>query len=208
MASAKLYNQDGNEVGLVELSDAVFAQEAHPALVHDVVVALQANRRQGNHETKTRSLVSGGGRKPYRQKGTGNARHGSTREPQMRGGGTVFGPHKRSYRKNVPASFRRKALCGALTDRVRNEALCVLEAADYAVPKTKPVVALLQKLVPNGARTLIVTGTVNKNLLLSARNIPKVEVRTAADLNVLDVLTAARVVLVRDAVTKLEERLS
>jgi large subunit ribosomal protein L4 len=208
MASAKLFNLDGNEVGSVELNEGVFNCDVHPALIHEVAVAMQANKRQGNHETKTRTQVRGGGRKPYRQKGTGNARHGSTREPQMRGGGTVFGPHKRSYRTDTPASFKRKALCGVLTDRARNENLCVIETAEYAEPKTKPVVRLLAKLVPGGQRTLIVTADVNKNLLLSARNIPKVDVRTAADLNALDVLGAARVVLVQDAVAKLEERLS
>lgn len=208
MASAKLFNLDGNEVGSVELGEGVFNADVAPSLIHEVAVALQAHKRQGNHETKTRTEVSGGGRKPYRQKGTGNARHGSTREPQMRGGGSVFGPHKRSYRTNTPVSFKRKALCGVLTDRVRNEALCVLESADYAEPKTKPVVSLLSKLAPAGKSTLIVTAGVNQNLLLSARNIPKVEVRTAADVNALDVLGAARVVLVRDAVAQLEERLS
>lgn len=208
MASAKLFNMEGHEVGKVDLNDAVFAAQVNEALVHEVVVALQNAKRQGNHETKTRREVSGGGKKPYRQKGTGNARHGSTREPQMRGGGTVFGPHKRSYRQNVPTAFRRKALCGVLSDRVRREALCVIDALSYEQPKTKPFVSLLDKLATAGKSTLVVTADVNKNLILSARNVPRVSVKTASDLNALDVLGAARVVLVQDAVAKLEERLA
>lgn len=208
MASAKLVNLQGDEVGSVELSDSVFNVDAPVQLVHEVKVALLAAKRQGNHETKTRTEVSGGGRKPYRQKGTGNARHGSTREPQMRGGGTVFGPHKRSYRQYVTTALKRRALAGVLSERVRGEALCVLDSADMEAPKTKPVAAMVGKVSPNGRATLIVTPDVDKNLLLSARNIPKVSVRTASDVNALDVLGAARVVLVREAVAKLEERLS
>jgi large subunit ribosomal protein L4 len=208
MASAKLFNLQGDEVGTVDLSDKVFAANAPEQLVHEVAVALQANQRQGNHETKTRTQVSGGGRKPYRQKGTGNARHGSTREPQMRGGGTVFGPHKRSYRKHVTIAAKRRALIGVLSARLRGDRLCVLESSQLDGPKTKPFVAMLARVSPSGRRTLFVTPEVNKNFMLSARNIPKVEVKTAADLNVLDVLTATQVVLVRDAVAKLEERLS
>ena len=207
MASVRLINQLGDDLGLVDLNDAVFSVDAPGALVHEVAVALMANQRQGNHETKTRSEVRGGGRKPYRQKGTGNARHGSTRESQMRGGGTAFGPHKRSYRKNVPASFKRRALAGVLSARVRDEALCLLDSDEMAAPKTKPFAALITKLAPDGRRTLVITADVNRNLLLSSRNVPKVEVRTAMDLNALDVLNAARVVIVRDAVAKLEERL-
>lgn len=208
MASAKVFRMDGSEAGSIELNDAVFNVEVNPTMVHDVVVALQANKRQGNHETKTRSEVSGGGKKPYSQKGTGNARHGSTREPQMRGGGTVWGPHKRSYRQSVPVSFRRKALCGVLSDRVRNDQLCVLEKLECAQPKTKPFAELVGKLSPNGRKTLVVTAAVDKNVLLSARNLPRVRLTTASDLNALDVLGAQRVVVVKDALAQLEERLA
>jgi large subunit ribosomal protein L4 len=208
MASAKMYNLQGDEVGSVELSDGVFAVEAPEQLVHEVVVALQANKRQGTHDTKTRSEVRGGGRKPYRQKGTGNARHGSTREPQMRGGGTVFGPTPRSYRQNVPTKARRRALAAVLTSRLRNEQLVVLESAAVDAPKTKPVAAMVEKISGKGRPTLFVMPDVNTNFVLSSRNIPKVAVKTAADVNALDVLRAQRVVVVRDAVAKLEERLS
>ncbi len=208
MATAKVYNMEGAEVGTVDLNDAVFSAEMNPALVHDVIVAMQAARRQGNAETKTRKQVRGGGRKPYRQKGTGNARHGSIREPQMRGGGVVFGPHKRSYRKNVPTSFKRKALCCALSDRLREESLLVLDDLPCAAPKTKPVAEMVQKLPLSNKRTLIVTAQADRNVVLSARNLQRVDVQSAADLNALDVFRAARVVVVQDALKTLEERLS
>jgi len=207
MASAKIVKADGTEVGSVELSDAVFNVDAHPALVHDVVVALQGAQRQGNAETKVRHQVRGGGSKPYRQKGTGSARHGSLREPQMRGGGVVFGPHKRSYKKKVPLSFRRKALCSVLSDRVRTDALCVLESLDCAEPKTKPFADMVKALSPDGKKTLFITAEANRNALLSSRNLPRVSLCTAGDLNALEVLLAARVVVEQAAVAKLEERL-
>jgi large subunit ribosomal protein L4 len=208
MATAKVYTMDGRELGPIELNNVVFDAEMNHTLVHDVAVALRNAKRQGNAETKVRSEVSGGGRKPYRQKGTGNARHGSTREPEMRGGGTVFGPHKRSYRQAVPVRSKRKALCCVLSDRVRGESLCVLDALKFEVPKTKPFVEMLDLIAPDGRKTLFVTAGVEKNVMLSSRNIPKVNVCTAADLNALDVLEAVRVVVVRDALPKLEERLT
>lgn len=208
MASAKVYRMDGSEAGTIDLNDAVFNVEVNPTMVHDVVVALQNNKRQGNHETKTRTQVSGGGAKPYKQKGTGNARHGSSREPMMRGGGIVAGPHKRSYRQTVPVSFRRKALAGVLSDRVRNDQLCVLESLEYAQPKTKPFAQLVGKLSPQGRKTLVVTSVTDKNTLLSARNVPRVRLIAAADVNALDVLGAQRIVVLKDAIAKLEERLA
>ncbi len=208
MPSVKVYTMDGAEAGSVTLNDAIFGVDPNPSVIHDVVVALQAAKRQGNAETKTRKDVSGGGKKPYRQKGTGNARHGSTREPQMRHGGIVFGPHKRSYRQNIPVAIKRKALCCALSDRVRTEMLCVLDKLDCPKPKTKPFAQMLGKLSPDGKNTLFVTADTDRTALLSARNLPRVHVTTAGDLNALDVLNAARIVVVRDAVEKLEARLS
>ena len=208
MASAKLYKTDGSEAGTVDLNDSVFDVAVNETLVHDVVVALQNARRQGNAETKTRREVSGGGSKPYRQKGTGSARHGSSREPQMRGGGTVFGPHKRSYRQKVTAGAKRKALCCTLSARTRTGSLCVLDGLNCPEPKTKPLAELVSKLVPDGKTTLFVTAAVDRNTFLSARNIPRVSVQTASDLNALDVLNVARVVVLRDAMAKLEERLT
>lgn len=208
MATAKVFTMDGRELEPMELSAAVFDAPANDTLVHMVAVALMNARRQGNAQTRDRSEVSGGGAKPFRQKGTGRARQGSSREPLMRGGGITFGPQKRSYRERVPVRAKRQALCCALSDRVRNEALCVLDTLAFDAPKTRRFVELLNLVAPDRRKTLFIMPGVDPNVLLSARNIPKVEVRTAADLNALDVLDAQRVVLVRSAVTQLEERLS
>ncbi len=208
MASAKLYSMEGSEVGAAELPDAVFGVDPNPQLLREVVLALRNGQRQGNAETKTRKEVRGGGRKPYRQKGTGNARHGSTREPQMRGGGVVFGPHKRSYRQQIPVKAKRKALCCALSERVRQDQLIVLESLGYSEPKTKSMSKLNEQLSPNGKRTLYVTAAPDRAVMLSARNLPKVHVLTAADVNALDILNAARVVVAKDAVDALQERLA
>ncbi len=207
MASAKVYKMDGSESGTVDLIDAVFGHEANNGIVHDVIKALQNAKRQGNAETKTRKEVAGGGAKPYRQKGTGSARRGSTREPHMRGGGVVFGPHKRSYRQKVPTAFRRKALCCVLSDRARGERVAVLDALNCPDPKSKPMKQLIGS-VSNGGATLLVTAEVNRNAVLSARNLEKVSVTTASDLNALDVLSANRVLIERGALEKLEARLS
>ena len=207
MASAKVFKMDGSEAGALELDAAVFAVEPNATLVHDVVVALQNAQRQGNASTKNRSEVSGGGKKPYRQKGTGSARHGSSREPQMRGGGVVWGPKKRSYKQKVPTAFRRKALCCVLSDRVRSDALFVLDSLVCDQPKTKPFADMMGKLSPDGKKTLFVTVATDDNVALSARNLKRVGLKTASDLNAMDVLNYARVVVVRDAVVKLEERL-
>ncbi len=207
MASAKIYGMDGTEKGTAELNAAIFDVPLNEGLVHEVAVALLSARRHGNAETKTRKQVSGGGAKPYRQKGTGSARHGSTREPQMRGGGTVFGPHKRCYRKRVPVAMKRKALCCVLSDRARNGNICVLDQLVCETPKTKPFAEMVGKLSPAGKKVLFVTADTNKNAWLSCRNIPKVSLRNVQDLNVVDVLDAAQIVLVQDALPRLETRL-
>lgn len=208
MASAKVYSMDGRELTPIELNDAVFSVDNNKNLVHDVAVALMNAKRQGNAETKTRSDVSGGGKKPFSQKGTGRARRGSSRDPLLKGGGTIWGPHKRSYKQHVTPRAKRQALCCALSDRVKGEALCILETLAFETPKTKMFSDMLDLISPERRKTLFVTNDVQKNVILSARNLPKVSVTTAADLNVLDVLGASRIVLVRDAVAKLEERLS
>jgi large subunit ribosomal protein L4 len=208
MASVKKYDMDGGDLGALELNDAIFDVPMNTMMVHDVAVALQNAQRHGTHETKTRGRVRGGGIKPFRQKGTGRARQGSSREPQMKGGGTVWGPHPRSYRQDVPVSFRRRALACVLSDRVRGGTLCVLNALTMAGPKTKAMAAMVNKLAPEGRKTLIVTSESHPNVLLSARNLPRVELRTANDLNALDVLAATRIVVVEDALPTLEKRLS
>ena len=208
MATAKAYTMDGREMGSVELNDSVFGTPLNETLVHMVVVAQQAAKRQGTHDTKTRAFVSGGGIKPFRQKGTGRSRQGSSREPQMKGGGTVWGPHPRGYRQNITPRAKRQALCCVLSECLRNEGLCVLDTLTFDVPKTKRFAEMLGLVSPEGRKTLFVTADVNANALLSSRNLPRVTVCTASDLNTVDVLNATRVVLVRDAVVKLEERLA
>ena len=207
MASAKLVRMDGSQAGMIDLHDAVFGMPLKPTLVHDVAVALQNARRQGNAETKTRDMVSGGGIKPYRQKGTGNARHGSSREVQMRGGGVAFGPHKRSYRQSVPRTFKRQALCSVLSERLRQDALQVLESLVLDQPKTKVIAEMASKVAPGAKRLLVVVADVSPVVLLSSRNLQGVQVCTAADLNAVDVLRAPAVVIAQDALVKLEERL-
>jgi large subunit ribosomal protein L4 len=199
---------DGRELEPMQLTPAVFEVEPNDVLVHEVAVALMNAKRQGNAQVKDRSQVSGGGIKPFRQKGTGRSRQGSSREPQMKGGGTTFGPQKRGYRQNIPTRSRRAALCSVLSARVRDEALLVLDSLAMEAPKTKTFAEMMQLISPDHKRTLFVMPGVEKNVMLSARNLGKVEIKTAAELNALDVLNAYRVVLVRDAVASLEGRLS
>jgi large subunit ribosomal protein L4 len=215
MASLKLVDIQGADQGTVEGNDKIFGAELNETLVHQVVVALQANARQGTHKTKTRREVRGGGSKPFRQKGTGRARQGSIREPQMRGGGTVHGPVPRSYRKDVNTRVRRQALCCLLSSRAQEENLSVVTGLQIDGPKTKPFAQMLEAVSPcdsfvsgQSKKTLLVTADADENVVLSARNIPRVFVRTATDVNVLDVMLAGRVVVQQEALAKLEERLS
>lgn len=208
MATAKVYTMDGRELEPIELSAAIFDVEPNETLVHEVAVALMNAKRQGNAQVKDRSMVSGGGIKPFRQKGTGRSRQGSSREPQMKGGGTTFGPQRRGYRQDVPVRTKRQALCSVLSARVRDEALLVLDSLAMDGPKTSRFAEMMQLISPDHKRTLFVTPNVDKNVMLSARNLQKVAVKTAAELNALDVLNAYRVVLVREAVASLEGRLS
>ncbi len=208
MASLKLIDIQGAEVGSVEVSDKIFSAPENQSLVHDVIKGLLNAQRQGNHKTKTRAEVSGGGIKPFRQKGTGRARRGSSREPHMRGGGTIFGPVPRSYRQNITSRARRQALCSVLSERVRGDRVSVLQGLKIEAPKTKPFAAMLDRIAPEGRKTLIVMADTDQNTLLSSRNISRVTVRTASDVNALDVMRAMRVVVQAEAVSKLEERLS
>lgn len=208
MASLKIVSVQGDDKGTVDGNDAIFGVEENVALVHEVVVALQNAKRQGNHKVKTRREVRGGGAKPFRQKGTGRARQGSSREPQMRGGGVVHGPVPRSYRQDVPKQVRRQALCCVLSARARNERLAVLQGAQFDAIKTKPVAEMLDSVSKEGRRTLLITPEHDNNLLLSSRNIARFTVRTAAEVNTLDVMLAARVFVQEEALSKLEERLA
>ena len=207
MASVKVVDTSGSEKESIDLNAAVFDIEPNVGLVHQVAVTLMANQRQGNAETKVRHEVTGGGRKPFRQKGTGNARQGSIREPHMRGGGVVFGPHKRSYRKQIPLKMSRKALCCVLTDRLRNDELCVLDQLKLDTARTQPMQDLFQALAPEGRKTLLVTAENEANIVASSRNMERLTVRTASDVNALDVLSAKRVIVLQDALPNLEARL-
>jgi len=208
MASVKVVDTAGVEQGMLEVSDQVFDAPFNETVVHEAVLALRNAARHGTHKTKTRKEVSGGGIKPFRKKGTGRARQGSSREPQMRGGGTIFGPIPRSYRQDVPVRVKRQAVCCALSDRLREDRLSVLAGLQVEQPKTKPFAAMMARLSPEGRKTLLVTAATDRNVLLSSRNIPHVTVRTAADVNVLDVMLAGRVIVQQEALAYLQERLS
>lgn len=205
MPKAPLFNQNGEALGEYELPESIFAAPAHPALLHQAVVAYLANQRRGTAATKTRGMVAGGGRKPWRQKGTGRARQGSIRAPHWTGGGVVFGPHPRDYRQALPKKARRAALRGALTAKVDDAAICVLEDLEFAEPRTKTLVGVLTQLPLADRRALVVTAEPARNVVLSGRNLGDVAVRAAADLNPYEVLRARSLVLTRAAVARVEE---
>jgi large subunit ribosomal protein L4 len=207
MPKVALYNQNGQNVGEIELNDAVFGIEPNKHVLFEAVVMQRAAMRQGTSKVKNRSEVSGGGRKPWRQKGTGRARQGSIRSPQWRGGGTVFGPVPRSYSYKLPKKVRRLAIKSALSSKVQENNILVLEALTFEAPKTKEMVAVLKNLSVD-RKALIVTADINETVALSARNIPGVTVVSAAGLNVLDVLNHDKLVITKDAVEKVEEVLA
>ncbi|WNS80756.1 50S ribosomal protein L4 [Domibacillus sp. DTU_2020_1001157_1_SI_ALB_TIR_016] len=207
MAKVKLLNQTGSEVGDIELNDAVFGIEPNEHVVFEAVVMQRASLRQGNHKVKNRSEVRGGGRKPWKQKGTGRARQGSIRSPQWRGGGVVFGPTPRSYSYKLPKKVRRLALKSALSSKVQEQNILVLEALSFDAPKTKEFTAVLKNLSVD-SKALIVTDTVNEFVALSARNIPGVTVVEASGINILDLLGHDKLIMTKAAVEKVEEVLA
>lgn len=204
MPKAPVYSTNGEVVGEIELSNAVFGVEVNEALMHQAIVIHQARQRLGTSSTKGRSDVSGGGRKPWRQKGTGLARTGSIRSPIFRGGGITFGPKPRDYAQELPRAMRRKALTSALSAKVRDGDLLVLDGLVFTVPKTKEVTELLGRFNVTEA-TLIVTPETDPTLVLSARNIPGVDTQRAANLSAFDVLVHGKLFMTRDAVAKVEE---
>ena len=206
MPKVSVYNQQGQPVGEIELSETVFGAEVNEALLHQAVVTYLANQRQGTASTKTRGEVSGGGRKPWRQKGLGRARHGSIRSPIWVGGGVVFGPKPRDYRLGMPKKARRAALRSALSAKVREGALIVLDDLQLPEPKTKEMAAVLKRL-SSDRKPLIVLAERNPNVELSARNLPGADTAQAEDINVYQVLAHDRLVITRAAVAKLEEAL-
>ena len=203
MANVTVYNMEGKEVGTIELNDAVFGVEINEHLVHMAVVNQLANNRQGTQKAKTRSEVSGGGRKPWRQKGTGHARQGSTRAPQWTGGGMVFAPVPRDYSFKLNKKEKRAALKSALTSRVQANKLIVLDQLTMDAPKTKAMQNVLNSLNVNKA--LVVTKENDANVVLSARNIPDVKTALVNTINVYDVMKYNTVVLTKDAVAAIEE---
>ncbi|MBA2873119.1 large subunit ribosomal protein L4 [Anoxybacillus calidus] len=207
MPKVALYNQNGATIGEIELNDSVFGIEPNKHVLFEAVIMQRASLRQGTHKTKNRAEVSGGGRKPWRQKGTGRARQGSIRSPQWRGGGTVFGPVPRSYSYKLPKKVRRLAIKSALSSKVLENNIIVLDNLTLEAPKTKEMVNILNNLSVD-RKALIVTADVNENITLSARNIPGVTVVTANGINVLDVLNHDKLVITKAAVEKVEEVLA
>jgi len=207
MPRVAVYNIEGQKVGDIDLKDEVFGVPVNEALMHQAVVRHLANQRQGTVATKTRGDVSGGGRKPWRQKGTGRARHGSTRSPIWVGGGTVFGPQPRDYRQRLPKKARRAALCSALSGKVAAGEFVVVDEIRFDRPKTKEMARVVKNLAGDAGRTLVVTADTDPNVALSARNIPEVSSVRASDLCVYEVLRHGKVVATRDAVLKIEEAL-
>ncbi|ESU31504.1 50S ribosomal protein L4 [Bacillus sp. 17376] len=207
MPKVALFNQTGSQVGEIELNDSVFGIEPNNHVMFEAVVMQRASLRQGTHKTKIRSEVAGGGRKPWKQKGTGRARQGSIRSPQWRGGGTVFGPVPRSYSYKLPKKVRRLAIKSALSSKVQSENILVLESLAFEAPKTKDFKTVLSGLSVN-TKALIVTAGLEENVALSARNIPGVTVVTADGINILDVLNHDKLIMTKAAVEKVEEVLA
>ena len=203
MANVTVYNMEGNEVGTMELNDAVFGVEINEHLVHLAVVRQLANNRQGTQKAKTRSEVSGGGRKPWRQKGTGHARQGTIRAPQWTGGGVVFAPVPRDYEVKMNKKERRAALKSALTSKVQENKLVVVDSLALAEAKTKEMQKVLTNLKADKA--LVVTADDDQKVVLSARNIADVQTATVNTINVYDVMKHNTVVVTKDAVASIEE---
>ena len=203
MANVVVYNMEGKEVGTIELNDAVFGVEVNEHLVHMAVVQQLANNRQGTQKAKTRSEVSGGGRKPWRQKGTGHARQGSTRAPHWTGGGVVFAPVPRDYSFKMNKKEKRAALKSALTSKVQDAKLIVVDELKFDSIKTKNFATVMSNLNVN--KGLVVLAENDTNVVLSARNMADVNTTLVNTMNVYDVMKANTVVLTKDAVAKIEE---
>ncbi len=204
MPKVNVYNVDGDVVGEIELNDEIFGVEAAPGLIHMVVLDQLANRRQGTQSTKTRGEVRGGGRKPWRQKGTGRARQGSIRATQWIKGGVALGPKPRSYRYTIPKKMKRRALKATLSSKVNEEKLIVLENLQFDDIKTKQMVKVLDNLKVNSG-ALVVLDSKNENVEKSARNIPGIKIGLVDSINVFDVLKYDMFVITRNAVKKIEE---
>jgi len=203
MPTVGLFNKEGQKVGDIQLAENIFAAPINSSVMHQVVVAQLANKRQGTQSTKTRAEVSGGGIKPWRQKGTGRARQGSTRSPQWIHGGIVFAPKPRDYSMAIPKKMKRVALKSALSSKVVDNNIVVLESLELAAPKTKEIVSMLNAF--EAKKTLIVTAESNENIYKSARNIEGVAVLPVNNLNVYDLLKYEKFIVTKEAVSKIEE---
>lgn len=203
MASVAVYNIEGKEVDKLELNDSVFGVEINEHLVHMAVVGQLANKRQGTQSAKTRSEVSGGGKKPWRQKGTGHARQGSTRSPQWTGGGVVFAPKPRDYSVKMNKKEKQLAMKSVLTSKVQEEKLVVVDELKMDEIKTKKFAEIMNNL--KAAKALVVTKDVEENVVCSANNLPDVKTATTNEINVYDILKYDTLVLTKDAVAAIEE---
>ncbi|MEK3883807.1 50S ribosomal protein L4 [Paenibacillus sp. PL2-23] len=207
MPKVTVFNVSGSQVGELELADSVFGIQPNAHVMHSAVVLQQAAERQGTHKTKGRSEVRGGGRKPWKQKGTGRARQGSIRSPQWVGGGTVFGPTPRTYGFKLPKKVRRLAIKSALSSKVIAESIIVLDQLTFAAPKTKEFKGILNNLKVD-RKALVVTASYEDNVALSARNIPGVKFVAADGINVRDVLVYDKLIITKEAVEKVQEVLA
>lgn len=204
MAQLTMLNMAGNEAGTVELNDGIFAIEPNEFAVHAVVKNYLANGRQGTQSAKTRGEVRGGGRKPFRQKGTGRHRQGSTTDPSQVGGGVAFAPKPRSYRYSIPKRVKRLAMFSALSSKLAEKELIVLDTLDFAEPKTKEMIKVLEAIKAD-KKALIITGEKNENVMKSASNIPGVQVSMVPQMNVYEIVNHNSLILTQDAVKKIEE---
>ena len=208
MQKVTLYNIAGQAAGEIELNDGVFGVEYNEAVIHQAVVRQMANERLGTHATKTRGLVRGGGKKPWKQKGTGRARVGSIRSPLWVGGGTVFGPLPRSHAKDMPRKARQLAVKSALSEKLRAGEIIVVDAIQFEAPKTKDVVKMLAAFDVAGKALIVDGGEKSANTVLSARNIPGVKAYAPSGLNIYDLVHYTKLFLTKDAVEKIEEVLA
>jgi len=205
MAEIDIKDKNNSSVGKLILPETVFSVSTKQGTVHDSIVNYLANQRQGTHATKTKGLVSGGGKKPYKQKGTGRARAGSSRSPLWKGGGTVFGPQPRDYSYSLPKKAKKVALYGVLSSKYADGEITVIDGISFDKPRTKDMVALLKSLGLNGKTTLIILPEKNESVLFSARNIPGVTVMRVTDLNTYEVAVHNRLLITKQAVEMLAE---
>ncbi|MCI5812946.1 MAG: 50S ribosomal protein L4 [Lactobacillus sp.] len=207
MTSVALFKQDGSQNGTIDLNDAIFGVEANENAEYEAIIRQRASLRQGTHAVKNRSAVSGGGKKPWRQKGTGRARQGSIRSPQFRGGGIVFGPTPRSYNYRLPRKVRQLAIKSALSQKVADDKFVVVDSINLDAPKTKEFAGVLDNLKVN-EKVLIVVTDDDKNAELSARNLANVNVVTPSGVNILNVVDTQKIVITKSALSQVEEVLA